>query len=125
METKSQDSGGQKHNVVSFEVTGEAMRPASKNLECFYCQSPIGSNHKQDCVLVKKKVTVRMTVEYEIEVPAYWDKDDVEFHRNEGSWCADNAIDELSKYGGEDGCICPVAEFEYLGNDSDTYLGEG
>lgn len=120
----STDPAGRPEQVVSFAVTGNAMRPASDNCECFYCQVPIGGTHKPDCVLVRKKVKVRMIVEYEIEVPYSWDKEQIEFHRNDGSWCSDNALEELEALGGEDACICPVTEFVYIGEETEPYLDE-
>lgn len=68
-----------------------------------------------------KKVRVRLTVEYEVEVPADWDKEMVEFHRNESSWCANNLISELDEiFDHEDGssCMCHAAHFEYIGEVS-------
>ncbi len=109
-----------------FTVTEKAMRPASPERRCLYCKQAIGENHKDSCVLVMKRVKVRMTVEYEIEVPASWDKHMIEFHRNEGSWCSSNAISELERaFDSGDGCMCNAAEFEYIGGDSDPYLDEG
>jgi len=108
--------------LVSFLVTEEAMRPASDKRECFYCNQPIGEIHKLDCVLINKKVKIRMIVEYEASVPASWDKNQIEFHRNDGTWCANNAIEEFDR---EDvSCMCGNAEFEYIGGDSDPYLDE-
>jgi len=44
----------------------------------------------------------------------------VEFHRNEGSWCAGNAITELSKmFEGANVCPCSIFECEFL-DDVDT-----
>jgi hypothetical protein len=100
------------------------MRPASQDKNCFYCHMPIGSLHKADCVLVSKKVKVRMTVDFDIEVPAFWDKHSIEFQRNESSWCKDNALTELAKFSKEKGCLCPYADFKYLGFDSKPYLKE-
>lgn len=112
--------------LVSFTVTGKAMRLASSNCECFYCRQPIGAKHKPSCVLVKKRVKVRMAVEYEIEVPASWGKDQIEFQRNEGSWCSNNALDELDRaFGKDDGpCMCGATTFEYIGGDSAPYVDE-
>lgn len=61
-----------------------------------------------------RKVIVRMTVEYEVSVPADWDRNMIEFHRNDGSWCADNAISELEAISDEDNCLCPITKFEYV-----------
>ena len=108
----------------SFTVTESAMRPASDKRQCFYCGQPIGGNHKPDCVLIKKRVKVRMTIEYFIEVPGSWDKDSVEFHRNEGSWCSQNAIEELQELVDSGDCLCDRMEYEALGGDSNQFLSE-
>lgn len=110
---------------MSMTVTTNAMRPASTEKQCFYCRRPIGDEHGSDCVLVRRKVKVRMTTEYEIEVPAHWKKDNVEFHRNESSWCANNALDELKAISCKGGCLCSTIEYEYLEDASDPYLFEG
>ena len=67
-----------------------------------------------------------MTVEYEIEVPADWDAAQIEFHRNESSWCSNNAIQELEKLFGRDDvpCICDATTFKYVGNESEPQLDE-
>ena len=52
-----------------YPVTAAAQRPARMDGTCFYCRQAIGEAHKPDCVLIVKKVRVRMTVEYDIEVP--------------------------------------------------------
>jgi hypothetical protein len=112
---------------MGFIVTEKAQRPANMNGCCFYCGQPIGTEHKGDCVLINKKVNVRLTVEYEIEVPAHWGQDQIEFHRNEGSWCSSNAISELESAFGDESehCMCNAAEFEYLGSDTEPFLDEG
>lgn len=110
--------------MADFIVTPDAQRPASMNGKCFYCGQPIGEKHKSNCVLVKKKVRVRMTVEYEIDVPASWDKEKIEFHRNNGSWCSSNAIDELQSIADSGDCLCGRMEYEYLEDTSESCLGE-
>ena len=101
--------------VMSFMVTEFAQRPARMDGTCFYCHQPIGSKHNDDCVLVMKTVVIRMTVVYEVDVPNHWDEDSIEFHRNESSWCASNAIRELDeRFGGGDECMCCRAEFEFV-----------
>lgn len=100
---------------MKFEVTESSMRPASDKRECFYCRRPIGESHADDCVLVLRRVKVRMIVDYEIEVPAHWDQYMIEFHRNDSSWCASSAIDELQAIHEAENCICNHTSFEYLG----------
>jgi hypothetical protein len=95
-------------------------RPAGEPGVCFYCGVPLGQRHKAECVCVTRKARIRLTVEYEIDVPAYWEPKDVHFHREESSWCASNAIAELrERFDQEDGaCMCGVAEFEVIPWDS-------
>jgi hypothetical protein len=107
-----------------YPVTAEAMRPASSNRECFYCKEPVGGRHKPDCVLILKKVKVRLTIEYDIEVPDSWDDYMVEFSRNDGSWCADNLIGELERLRDSRDCLCGVAHFKYLADTSGPFLRE-
>lgn len=107
-----------------FIVTEKAMRPASDKVQCFYCQQAVGLAHKPTCVLVRKKARARMVVEYEIVVPHSWDQHDIEFHRNEGSWCSDNAIDELQALAESEGCLCNRMEFEVVGMAAEAYLDE-
>lgn len=110
-----------------FLVTEKSMRPASNLRECFYCHSPVGFSHKDDCVLILKKVRVLMEVEYEVNVPAHWEAYDIEFHRNEGTWCSNNAIYELKNYFGKekDCCMCEFSRFRCLDADvSEPFLDE-
>lgn len=117
--------------MSGFKVTEAAMRPADTVRRCFYCRVPVGSDHDlSQCVLVKRRVVVRMEIEsmglsheYEIEVPAGWSADDIEFHRNYSSWCASNALEELpdeilDRMDGADDdggpCLCGVAHFSFV-----------
>lgn len=45
----------------------------------------------------RKLVAVRMTVHIQVEVPADWDDDMVEFWLNESSQCANNQVRDLQK----------------------------
>jgi hypothetical protein len=101
------------------------IRPAGAPDRCLYCRSRVGEKHKNDCITVVKKVRLRATVEYEVEVPHGWDKDAVEFRYNESTWCADNLVDELQAYvdemrKGDRRCLCSSTEVEYLGTVDDT-----
>lgn len=88
-------------------------RPAGKGSgHCFYCPGKIGKRHAEDCVLWTKKVLVRMTVEYPREVPMFWTQNNIEFHLNEGTWCGDNAVDELQEL--PDDYVCQHSEFKYI-----------
>ena len=110
--------------MSEFIVTEKAKRPAkSDENNCFYCQRPIGQPHKTDCVLIRKKAKVKLTIEYDIVVPAFWDEHDIEFHRNESSWCKSNLIDELEEIDKER-CLCSIADFKYIKDTSKEYLQE-
>lgn len=113
--------------MSGFIVTEKAMRPASKERRCFYCHQEISAEHADDCALINRKVRVKMTAEYEIEVPAHWDKEMIEFQRNDSSWCVSNAINELEElFGRDDGpCMCDIARFEFVGETNGVkYLDE-
>lgn len=110
---------------MPFLVTAKASTRRPAEPRCFYCEQPIGTEHKDDCVFVSKRVKLRLTVEYEVRVPAHWDKNLIEFSRNDGSWCASNLVDELQDIAEREGCLCNTgAEFEYLADASEPYLEE-
>ena len=110
---------------MKFTVTEKSMRPVSEAKECFYCHKRLGSFHEDNCVLISKKVKIRMTIEYEVSVPNHWKKNDVEFHRNESSWCADNVIEELDNLVDENSCLCGTnINFEYVSDEGEAYLEE-
>ena len=114
---------------VRFIVTEKAMGPAGPERRCFYCNQEIGAEHLSTCVLIRKKVLVRVTIEYPIWAPSDWTTEQVEFHRNESSWCASNLIDELDAlYGhnaeGRESCLCGKAEYAHLADISGPYLEE-
>lgn len=102
-------------------VNDDGIRPAGKPGQCFYCQQKIGHPHKQDCVTVQKKVRVRYSFDIEIVVPHFWTKSIIEFHRNESSWCADNAIRDLEKFMNHPGtcCLCDFFNCQLL-EETDT-----
>mgnify|MGYP006908363279 CR=1 FL=1 len=50
-----------------------------------------------------------------MSVPEAWTQDEIEFHRNESSWCINNMLGELPGYEeGDTRCMCFCAEVEYL-----------
>lgn len=99
----------------------DGLRPSGPPDECFYCHQKIGQPHGPECVVVTKTVKVRYTFEIEIEVPHHWDRGNIEFHRNEGSWCADNSITDLEEHlkRGLGDCLCPCFKCKYL-QEADT-----
>lgn len=99
---------------------------------CFYCQESVGTPHKDDCVMWRKKVKVRVTVELEIETVHSFTKEMIENHRN-GSCCADKLIDELQAFIDEEdedgdykknGCLCGYTHWEVIPEFSGRKLWE-
>lgn len=115
--------------MEKFIVTPAAMRPASKENRCFYCLQPVGAHHNDDCVLVRKRIRVRWTMELDIlNVPAHWSKSDIHFHYNEGTSCKTNVIQTLARHfliWNNDGpCACNLGEIEYLRDEGKPFLVE-
>lgn len=89
-------------------VDDDGIRPAGSPGACFYCHADVGTPHLCDCVILQRRVKVRYVFEIEIDVPHCWVAEDVEFNRNDSSWCADNAVDDVSDFlaAKGDGCLC-------------------
>lgn len=110
---------------MKYRVTKKAKRPASGKDECFYCNEPVGEYHKSDCVLVNRDVEIEMRIRYKVKEPSHWDKEQIEFYRNEGSWCASNVLEELQELDKEKGCLCRTdIKFTYIKDLSGSYLDE-
>lgn len=99
--------------MLGFRVLESQTRPHRPG-ECFYCYAAIKGNHLGDCVLIKKKVKVRCVIEYEIDVPNSWDKEQIEFSRNEGHWCSNNLINEITIESENNGCLCNAVKFDVI-----------
>lgn len=100
----------------------DGIRPAGKPDECFYCCQKVGQPHNTNCVIVGKKVKIRMIFEVEVEIPHHWTKEDIEFRYNESSWCADNAIKLLQEQiADEESCLCSCfKDVEYIETTDNT-----
>lgn len=81
---------------------------------CFYCKQPVGHQHRPGCVQRQRTVVVRFTVEMVREVPEDWNRDSLEFHLNESSWCASNLIGDMEKIDTDAHCLCSNVTGEYL-----------
>jgi hypothetical protein len=92
----------------------DGIRPNGRPDACFYCDQQVGKPHSEQCVIVNKVVRVRYSFTIDVEVPHHWSDRDVEFHRNDGTWCADNAIGELEA-AAEIACLCPNFKCEVIG----------
>jgi hypothetical protein len=94
----------------------DGIRPAGNPDQCLYCSSLVGEEHARDCVVITKKVKVRFSFTIEIDVPHSWSKEDIEFHHNEGTWCADNAYDLIDAHVKSQWllCSCDLFHSEFL-----------
>lgn len=83
------------------------IRPAGPAGVCLYCRSKVGEPHGVDCVAVTKRVRLRLTVEYERDIPAFWGEEDLLFQHYDGSYCGDNALNDIQRYLERTGqCLC-------------------
>jgi len=107
-----------------FKVTEKAMRPASPNRNCFYCGEPVGGTHRDSCVLINRKVKVKVSFEMVINEPASWDKEFIEYAKNEASWCTDNILNDICEKADSEGCSCGFGSVEVLELTDDVFLDE-
>lgn len=97
-----------------WTVGKEGIRPAGPPDRCLYCGEPEGRTHKPTCAVRERTVVVRMVVEYVVLVTESADQEMIEFHRNNGRWCANNALVELEHLAERVGCLCDHARFELV-----------
>lgn len=84
------------------------------NIECGYCTSRIGEEHKKGCVCRKKNINVKIHINMVMDVPEDWDKEQIDFHYNKGTWCSSNIIEELESLDKKIGCLCQFIKVEYI-----------
>jgi hypothetical protein len=81
----------------------DGIRPAGPPDECLYCRQKVGKPHGAECVIVKKRVELRVLLGdeelglWQCDEPFFWDQHMTWFDKNESSWCMDNFIDERDK----------------------------
>ena len=94
-------------------VMPEDERPNRRDGTCFYCSQKIGDPHETGCVILRRTVVVRVTVDVVLAEPRDHDKGLIEFHYNDGSWCSDNMFDAMGRWAaqerGEGECVCSCA----------------
>ena len=79
----------------------DGIRPAGPPDECFYCHSKVGERHGAQCVTVQQIVRYNVLMHdkvvgtFQRSEPYFWTPLDCEFHKNESSWCSDNALDAI------------------------------
>jgi len=85
------------------------------------CQSRIGDPHKSDCVCVVKKVRLKLEIMVEVDVPHFQEKEDIEFHYGESSWCANNIIDWMESHITKDQeCLCDRTKVNFVETVDET-----
>lgn len=97
-----------------WTITETSARPMGNQDECFYCKTRIGKQHKEDCVIRSKTMVMNFTIRTVISVPEFWDDDQIEFHYNNGSWCADNLLRELQARSDDSRCMCGITEAKVI-----------
>lgn len=92
------------------------IRLANEPDQCFYCGAKVGQKHRRDCVVVQKRVRVQYTFTLEVDIPHDWDAEMFEFHRNDSTWCADNALDDIEEFKTKVGasCLCAMMQAKFL-----------
>lgn len=109
-------------------VTEDGVRSAGSPNKCFYCGEPKGAPHAADCVIPQRTVVLAMTIEYVVSIPAYWDVSQVEFHRNDSSWCSANdlrLIADQADAAGENMCnTCSRTQFRFIREATETDMEE-
>ena len=63
-----------------------------------------------------KSVKIRVVLEVPHEVPEDWGADEINFHLNESSWCANSILPELERLSQSEGCLCAFFKGEYVGD---------
>jgi hypothetical protein len=101
---------------MKLQVKDTGERPAGKPGFCFYCRKPTSEPHEKDCVIPKRSVVLRMEVEMVVDVPDHWTPENIEFHRNDGTWCTSNAFQELARATDKPNanCGCSCSKFTFL-----------
>ena len=94
-------------NFPKVTKNDHGIRPAGRPDQCFYCRSMVGEEHKSDCVVVTKRVRLKATIFYDVEVPHDWDQKMIEFRYNDSTWCTTNVTQDIKKYAEKSGdCLC-------------------
>lgn len=100
---------------TNWTVGEYSTRPNGKDCECFYCHAKVGEQHKEDCVIRSRTVNIDFTVHIVMDVPESWDEDQINWHYNEGTWCASNLLSILEDREDTDMCLCDITEAKYVG----------
>jgi hypothetical protein len=118
----------------------DGIRPAGPSDACFYCRQTVGTPHTRDCVIVQKTIELEVIARlpndilfrgvWQLEVPYAWEPAQIEFAKNESTWCKSNLLDEretgkvswndptawdkLLPLDEDGACLCSVLSFRVL-----------
>jgi len=98
----------------SHLVTEDAIRPVGKPNSCYLCDAELGTEHKAGCVFRQRTIVIELKTRLLVSEPEHWDKEMIEFHFNESSYCLSNLIEELQALDESEGCICPFSEVIFI-----------
>ncbi|MDA4133171.1 MAG: hypothetical protein OK454_08630 [Thaumarchaeota archaeon] len=126
------------------DVKDDGIRPAGPQDTCTYCRQKIGTPHLRDCVIVTKRVLLRVTArlpdgtllvgDWEKCVPYSDNAQQIEHHLNDGFLCANTFMQEqdtaavtwllvprtkdpwqrLREIFDANACLCAVLHFNFL-----------
>src|SRR5882672_3000440 len=104
---------------MDLPITDTGSRPGGWKGRCFYCHEPLVNDkmtdHKADCVLVRRSIVLRMHIDYIVEVPKAWTEEEIRFFYNDSSHCADNEFNQIAGEIDDEGiCLCHRASNEYI-----------
>lgn len=114
------------HEMPLVDKHDDGIRPAGSPVHCFYCGQKVGEHHKPECVVVQKRIKIKVTVELEIMAPHSHGKHEIEFRYNESSWCAMNLPGLIETHQELTGnmCLCGLTKVEYLETVDETPVRE-
>lgn len=94
------------------------IRPAGERDQCFYCNQHVGEPHGDECVMIVRASTYevwhgdKLLGLWTRDDPAHWTNDSCEFHKNDSSWCVDNADFDFTGVPKIGECHCSTVEFK-------------
>lgn len=97
--------------ATDWPVVADDVRPARQDGTCFYCETPLGQQHAEGCVIRTRTVVVEVTLTLVRRVPEDWAPEMVDFHLNGSGWCGINIIKDLESL---DRCLCPHLAGKFL-----------
>ena len=63
---------------------------------------------------MRKTHNIEIKIILPMDFPNDWDKEMIDFHLNESSWCCNNLIELLQEYAEKNECICSITTCQAL-----------